>query len=297
MKLLITLLYIFTYSFSGKIYTMTKEEFAKQFNENSSLQMVSCKNPKGEKVLLRCFENTILSLQLKNNKTENLILHTIKFKQNKIEAIRYNVWKSSNKVSSFDFNDVVAISIYNGYETPYFNIDSCQIVVKAKNDSLQNIYSNGTESVIYITNTTDSKTDTFRIIENACYNLTFTNGNQTEFGVVQKITTDTIYISNFFNPRMAMENKKNFELWAQPISQLSEINLLKSHGYSYKTVQLKHCLVSVENKKRNPANCPYWFAMNPTNGAVNLYRLWQTQHKFSAITEIEGKPIWYQGEK
>ena len=107
------------------------------------------------------------------------MLHTIKLKQGIIEAVRYNVWMPIKKVDNFDFKEVATIAIeskFQDYERPYFNIDSCRIIAKQKNDSLRRTYTNRKEFVIYCIKSNKTKGDTLRLIENVCYNLTFANG-------------------------------------------------------------------------------------------------------------------------
>lgn len=298
--ILILLLCISTASFGKKTYTMTTEDFSKQFNENHYLKRVYCLNEKGEKVWLHCNNKTILTIHLKNNKTEDLMLQTIKLKQGIIEAVKYNVWMPTTKVNSFDFKEVETISIDRKFqedERPYFNIDSSLTISKHKNDSLRNIYSDGNEYVIVLTKKGKSKIDTFRVIENACYHLTFNNGKETEFGVIQKITEDSIYTSNFFNSQMALKNDKPFELLGHRIIDVAEINLLKSGGYSYNTIKPSDYFVSIERRKRTVDNCPFWYAVNHLTGEVNFYRLWQIDGAIPGIKEKDGRAIWYEGER
>ena len=296
---IIILLFISTTSFGRKLYTMTKEDFASQFNENLYLQKVYCQNEKGEKVWLHCTNSTILTISLKDKKPESLMLHTIKLKQGIIEAVKYNVWMPGKKINSFDLSEVVAISIerrFQEYETPYFNIDSVRAITKQKNDSLLDIYSYGSEFVIFLVSPKNFKNDTLKIQENACYNLTFKDGRKTEFGVVQKITEDSIYISNFFNPKAAQRSKKEFDLLGYLATDIKGISLLRSGGFIFNDVKTEDCVLYVENRKKNANNCPYWFAFSPTSGEINFYRLWQTNSGFPGITEINGKATWYEGE-
>lgn len=298
--LFVLLLLVATPSFAKRTYTMTRNDFQNQFNENSSLLKVYCHNEKGEKVWLYCNNNTMLTISLNNKKTEDLMLHTIKLKNDTIEAVRYNVWWENKKVERFSFNEVTAITIERKFqegESPYFNADSGLAIVKQKNDSLNEIYSKGSEFVILLINTKEIKGDTLSIIENACYNLTFKDGVKTEYGVVQKITKDSIYVSNFFNAAMASKNKKNFELLGHPVSAIKEVRLLKAGGYSYNTIQLKNCTLSIINNERTVNKCPYWFAVDASTGGTNFYRLWKTDRGFSGITEKNGHAVWYEGEK
>ena len=299
--ILIFLLFASTSSFGKKIYTMSREDFGNQFNEKQYLLSVYCHNEKGEKVWLYCNDNTILKISLKNNKTETLMLHTIKLKQGIIEAVRFNVWMPSKKVDNFDFKEVTTIAIepkFQDYEGPYFNIDSCRIIAKQKNDSLRRTYTNRKEFVIYCMKSNKTKGDTLRLIENICYNLTFANGLKTEFGVVQNITKDSIYITNFFNIQMAVNKNKTFEVLGCLIKDIKEISLLKSGGYSYNNIKLENCILLVKNTIKNNNDCPVWFAINPMTGVINFYRFWQTDSGLSGITtEKDRKIVWYEGEE
>lgn len=261
---IIILLFISTTSFGRKLYTMTKEDFANQFNENHYLQKIYCQNEKGEKVWLHCTNSTILTISLKNKKPESLMLHTIKLKQGIIEAVKYNVWIPGKTICSFDL----------GIDT----------------------YNYGSEFVIFLVSPKNFKNDTFKIQENACYNLAFKDGHKTEFGVVQKITEESIYIYNFFNPKTAQRNKKAFDLLGYLATDIKEISLLRSGGFTFNDIKIEDCALYIENRKGNANNCPYWFAFSPTSGEINFYRLWQTNTGFSGITEINGRATWYEGE-
>jgi hypothetical protein len=298
--ILIILLLISSTSFGKKIYTMTKEDFANQFNENHFLERIYCQNENGQKVWLHCNNNTILTISFDDNKNEDLMLQSIKFKQSRIEAIKYNVWMPSKKISTFDFKEVNAIYIvrkYQEFERPFFDIDSIRNIAKQKNDSLRNIYNNGSENVIYVIKRNSDQSDTIRILENACYNLTFDDNNETEFGVVQKIVNDSIYISNYFNTRMASKKKKKYEQLGYRIKSIKKISLLKSGGYAFNYIEIDSNSLHIENVKRNVNRIPYWFAINPYLGEVNFYRLWQTDKGYPGITEKDGNAIWYEGER
>lgn len=298
--MILLLLYISTSSFGRKRYTMTKEDFTHQFNENHYLKRVYCQNEKGQKVWLYCNNNTILTIGLKNSKTEDLILQTIKLKRGIIEAIKYNVWIPSKRINNFHLTDVTTITIERKFqesEMPYFDMDSSLTIAKQKNDSLKNIFSDGNENIIVFTKKENSKIDTIKIIQNACYNLRFRDGHKTEYGVVEKITKDSLYISNFFNSQMAAKHNKPFELLSYNVNELLEISMLKPGGYSYNIIQIKDYTISSERRKKEAINRPFWFAVSPSTGEVNFYRLWQTDQGFTGITEKDGNAIWYEGEK
>ncbi len=292
---LIFLLILSTPVLSKGVYTMTKDDFAKQFDKSNPVEKVYCQNKTGKTVWLHCNNITLLILTFNDNSTVKLMLMTIKLNDGVVEGVKFNNWVPSSKVFKYNFNEVKYITIPETpqeFESPYFNADSSSALSKHKNDSLENLYTSGNEIVLLFTTSKDSRHDTLEIIENACYHLSFKNGHKTEFGVVQKITQDSIYITNYFNSNVALKNNKRLELFGFLFSDIEEIRLLKSGGFSNNTIHLSEYNWSTKTRLKNPKHLPYWYTVHSMNGSVNLYRLWRTDRGYSAIKEVDGHTTW-----
>jgi hypothetical protein len=298
-KTLIYFLIFISFSCYGKrIYTIDKNDFVKQFNDSITLRKIYCFNEKGEKVWLHFNENSQLTIKLSDNKEYKLMLHTIKYKNGKIEAIEYNIWSPSKKISTFDINSVTSFKIermFYEYDSPYFDIDDIKKTVLFKNDSIKVKYSKGSEFVITLRKKNELN-GKLQILENVSYNIKFRDNKKTEYGVVQKISKDSIYISNDYNQNMSLANKRTYEIYKYPISEITELELLKSGGWSLKTVKIEEFEVNVDKTNSDTLHIPSWFAMNPTTGAINFYRSWLTDRGFLGITENNQKIFWYEGE-
>lgn len=294
--LLAVLMFVSLSCFGKKEYTISKSDFISQFTNPYGLR-IYCFNETGARVWLHCNKNTQLILKLKSNEEKVLMLETVKYVNETIEAIEYNVWMPGNKVSIFAMDDVQSLIIkrkYQEYESPYFNLDSSRNIAKLKNDSLKKEYSAKKELTIVLP--AKSNKDTLLISPDACYHINFKDNNQVKFGVVQQITKDSIYISSSFNAEMAAKDKKDYTVYQYPISDISGLSLLKSGGYSYRTINIGDYDVLVKKADKSSSFMPYWYAVNPGNGAIKFYRTWLTDSGFLGITETNGRAIWYEGE-
>lgn len=303
MKTIIYLLLFISFSCYGeRIYTMDKNDFINQFNDSIALQKIYCYNEKGEKIWLNCNENFQLTIKLSNNKEYKLMLQTIRYKSGKIKASEYNAWWPSKKINSYDIDNVVSFKIINlaalfaEREVPYFDINNIKKNIKYKNDSVRNKLQTGTEFVIKLRKKDEINND-FKILENLSYNIKFKDNKKTEYGIVQKISNDSIYISNDYNENMSLANKRKYEIYKYSISDISELELLKSGGWSFKNIKMEEFIVNIEKTNKDSLkNYQCWYAMNPTNGKINLYRYWLTNRGFVGITESNQKIFWYEGE-
>ncbi|MBO9595572.1 MAG: hypothetical protein J7599_21905 [Niabella sp.] len=298
-SVLIFLLFVTLSGFGRPVYTLSKKDFILQFTGIAQLKRLYCFNEAGVKVWLMFNENTQLTVQLRNTRTRVFLLHTVRYQDDTIDAVEYNVWWPTKKRSLLPMDAVVSFTIERRFGEsgmPYFNIDSARALSRQKNDSLNRVYTGGSEQVLYWFPKNAAGGDTIAMRENACYSLVLKNGNRTEFGVVQKITGDSVYISNLFNARMAAAGKKAYMVYPCLIRDIAEFRLLRSGGFSYRTISLDGYAALVKNTTGQLLRLPCWFAMDPTTGDVSFYRSWLTDRGFVGITEKDGKAIWYEGE-
>lgn len=304
-KILLAILLLISVSCFGKhIYTIPKADFINQFSNPKSLSRVYCFNEEGNKVWFMTTKNTLLTLKLKDNNEKVLILHTVKYDSETIEAIEFNTWSLSmlpkKKTSIFNIGDVESFTMerrFNDheYEMPFFNLDSIRNVVRSKNDSLRKEYAAGTEWVICLTAKEKPDGDTLAIRSNASYHINFKDNNRVEYGVVKKITQDSIYISSSFNKAMAASSKKEYTIYQYPINDISGLRLLKSDHYSAREIKLEDYNIIIKKIDKVILGNPCWYAADPLRGEIKFYRFWRTDRGFSGITEIDGKAIWYEG--
>ena len=284
-------------SFGKQTYTLSKEDFINQFNDSVTLRRVYCYNEAGKKVFLSINENTILVLELKNNTKLKLMLRTIKYKQGIISSVEYNVWWPSKTISKFNLSDITSFTIYRKFgesESHYYNIDSCRAIRQIKNDSLKMVYSSGSEYIIYLISRNSLNNDTISIIENVCYHINFKDNNEIEYGIIRKITEDSIIISNNFMQKKELKDNKEYKIFRYKIKDIQGLRLLKSGGYSYKEVDIRNFNVISAKVKRNPLRCPCWFDFNITIGEIDFYRSWRTENGYKGITKKDGKYFWYE---
>lgn len=287
-------------SFGVKRYNISIEEFINQFNESKYLNRVYCQNDSGEIIWLICNENTILNLVFEDGIRKKVMLQKTKLIDDLIETIDYNVWWPSNKFTNYNLEKVKEIYIerkFGEYERPYFNIDSVRIECERKNDSLKSYYDTREEYYLLMIDNKENLKDSIYIIENACYNITFRDDVKTNYGVVNKITADSIFVTNYFNSAMAIKNKSEFNLLKYSLDELKSLSLLKSGGYGYNTIEIKERELIVDIRSCNISNMPYWFSFYDSDGKIKLYRLWLKENGYFGISEQNGRAVWYEGRR
>ena len=296
MKIL-TAIFLFV-SFSGlgqKSYSISKDDFIRQFGDTSKLYRVCCINKKGDKVWLRNnFGNGFpLTLELKDDKHKTIKLQSgARYKDGKVEGVTLNQVFSMGKRISIDLDEVSSISLLSDYETPYFNFDSCKNLFRFKNDSLFKCYSSGTQTVIYLKPKSEIDKDSFLICENACYCINFMDNNNIKNGVVSKITKDSIYIYNSFDANTAKAENLEYKLLQYSIYDIKELKPLRGGGYSYKTISVKDYDIIIDEVEKSKLICPCRFRINPRSGKIEFYRGLLTLNGFYGLTEQDGKLYW-----
>lgn len=280
-------------SFGMKKYTIPREDFLKQLSRGSIRpDRVYCYREDGTKVWLLYNKSSILTIKLTNKGEKEVLLHSVRLKNGMIEATVYNVWWSGKKVYSISINDIHSFYIERKTQESvmnYVDIDSSRQLARLKNDSLKNSYAQRNEWMI----SWEGHKDTFYIRENACYHMDFKDNNQTAYGIVQKITKDSIYISNVYNPDWASVHKTSYRMLVYAIPDITQLRLLKPGGYGYKAVQSKDYQVVITHAERK--NLPVWYAANPGSGEPELYHAWLTLNGFRGIREEKGKIYWFEG--
>lgn len=281
-------------------YSIPADDFISQFNDTSNLSRIYCFNKKGNKVWLTNIPNGLLTLKLKDNKSKELELASVRYKNGIVDGAE--IWRPPGKISytkrpvTINFSDVFSIILESTYaaESPYFDFDSCKRIWKLKTDSIAAYYSTGKEIVLWLISKKPARLDSLAIYENACYNVIFKDNVSVTSGVVHKITIDSIYISNSFNSNSARASNKEYKILKYAVKDIHKLRLLKSHGYSYKDILTNEYNISPVEIERSTSVPQCWVRIIPYSGHVITYRAFLAESGFLAIGEEKGRLIWYE---
>lgn len=312
------MIFIATVCLGKKTYTLSKTDFINQFtgrttttiqtdvlsqlttqSGNFAASTIYCFDEDGKKVWLSYNKNTQLTLKLKNDKSKVVLLCTVTISSDTIYAVEYNVWWPSNKINTFNLDDVKDVYINRKFqetEMPYFNSDSSSRLARLKNDSLKNTFATGSETILYFVAREKKIPDSFEIAAAACYHINFKDGNKTTFGIVEWITADSICITSHISAAMAVAAKEQYAVYKYSHNDISSIRLAKSDGFSSTTVNAGDYNINVKDVDRATYRYRGWYAWSTTSGEVCFYHPFLMFKGFRAITEKGGRAIWYEGE-
>lgn len=292
-SLILVLLLISICSFGRKFYTLSKEEFASQFTVGMPLDRIYCYNEAGDKVWLYVNQASILTLVIGEKET-NLVLQKTSFSNGNINGPKQS---SLAKIGIFNIDDVQGVRIYTfsrEQELPYFDADLRKKEVGQHNDSLRNEFLKQSDHSILLVSKNYPE-DTIRIVRDACYDLKFSNGDETHYGVILRITADSIRVSSCFNSENAVKSGLSYKIYDHAISDISNLSLAKSGGYGYKSVPVTDYNVFVIQVSRENLYPACWYAMDKRSGVIKFYRSWLTERRFKGIAEEKGDIFWYEG--
>lgn len=301
-----------------KTYTLTKTDFIDQFTgrkvtetktglrgqlatepANSTIGSIYCFAENGEKVWLYYNSGTQLTLKLNDNSSKIVLLRTVTISSDTIYAEEYNAWAPTNKISTFNLDDVTEFYIYRKFQErdmPYFNRDSSSRLTRLKNDSLKNTFATGSETILYFVAREKTEPDSFQLAAGACYHINFKDGNKTSFGIVEWITADSIGITSHMSAAMAVAAKEQYAVYKYSHKDISSIRLAKSDGFSSTTVNAGDYNINVKAVDKATYIYRGWYAWSTASGEIHFYRPYLMFKGFRAITEKGGRAIWYEGE-
>jgi hypothetical protein len=296
MKIVLTLSFLIlaNASFGARIYKLSKEDFQRQFSDSVALSKngrVYCSREDGRKVWLFFNEGTTLTVHQAADK-QRLLLRTVRYSDGLVTGRAPDALGLPKNRHSIWMEDVVAFEIERRAgegEMPYFNDDSARVVAQLKNDSLVRWCKADNSTVIYLKSRKDSGLDTITLVQEACYTLRFRDGQRANFGVIQRLTPDSIYISTGFSPTATVSNGAPYTILAYPIREIAFLELLKSGGYSTKKAMLED--YDVVPGTSNGNYCPLWYS-GAYGGELRLFRRWLTASGYAGISEQNGKVIW-----
>lgn len=293
-SLMIILLFLISLNcYSKKNYLIPKDFFVAQFSDSCILKRIYCLDEDNRKVWLFNIQSTILTIELNNNKKKEVKLSSTKFVNNKIETSFTDIVWGTNKPISIDFDEVKRIYIKSNFEivSNYYNIDSCFRIVNILNDSLNKRYLEKRHLKINFVSKIGN--DTLILAEEVCYNLKLKDNNTIYSGVIQKITNDSILITNSFNDNTAKFNKEDFRILKYSIRDIKEILTLKSNGLSRKINKTNDFNYYIENGNSSNKS-PSWFELDIITGKILLYRPILCDKGYYFITEQDGRTVWLE---
>jgi len=226
-------------AFAQRSYVLPEDYFISQFSDSNRINRIYCLNKNGEKVWLTNVSNFYVTLEFKDVSLKNIGVLSPKHKNGLIEGIEVSTgWKNKENPVSLHLSGISRITVNADYavESPYFNYDSSIKVWDRKNDSLISYYSSGDQFVAYLIAKTKAKPDSILLVENACYNINFTDGTKTISGVIVKISPDSIVATTGFNSSAAAFNKMEYKTVKYRLADIASLELLKGGGFSYKKI-------------------------------------------------------------
>lgn len=298
--------------FAKRQYTMSKDQFIAQFTNAQVMKSnplstitgqqktmnVRCTNEKGQDVILDTHELTLLRVTAKGDKNYDFFLNAVTCSNDTITGSETTIWNTRKKPVSLLVADVESFIIeakYQEMESPYYNRDSCYQLVKHLNDSLEAMYASGTETIMEWHPKQKANAEPWVIREGVCYDMLFKDDKKVYSGVVQKLTRDSIYISNGFNAAMARDKGEDYKTYGYSINSIASIKLARRGGYGIRTLNLEDFDIRFKEMEKKELGSPAWFSFERRRGHVHFYRSLLTEGGFSGITEIDGKAIWYEG--
>jgi len=297
MKLLLTLVFslLAHTGFAVRTYTVSKEDFVRQFADSAALakrSRVACTAEDGKKVWLFFGEATMLTVQRANDK-QRLIVPTVRYADGFVTGRAPDALGLPKTRHRIPLEEVVAFTIERRSgenEMPYANEDSACAVAQQKNDSLLlRCKADSSSIVIHLINRKDSSANRLTLAQEACYSLRFRDGQRAAMGVVQRLTPDSIYISSGFSPTTTVSNAGPYTILAYPIREIAYFELLKSGGYSKKKVMMEDHDVVVG--KAAGDYCLVWYTAG-TDGTVRLNRKVLHASGYFGVTEADGAVVY-----
>jgi hypothetical protein len=182
-------------------------------------------------------------------------------------------------------------------ETPFVNLDSCRQVARSKNDSILNAYATGTELIIELIAKDRATKDTLPILTGACYNIKFKDGNHITWGVVKKITRDSIYITSSFDAEVAAKEKTIYTMYMYANSDIAGLELVKANHYTARKIDAADYDMMLENVNKGLLKYLWSYSVAPYNGELMFNIPYLADGHFSMITDQDGHPVFAIGDR
>lgn len=277
-------------------YSMTASDFSETFTDSSSRKQLICRNDLGEKLLAGYYNNTQLKVFLKDESYKTIFSNSVELTDGKIDATEITKFWKNKRPCKIAIDDIDSISIrkmWITWTTPYYDLDSLQNQHRIRMDSLEREYTTTDRLILELISKSKSQSDTLRIIENACYHLEMSNGKTFRYGIIYKITQDSITISTVFDPRQTLQQIKG-SLFSYSLSELTKLNLLKSGGIGAKSISIDKYNLIARQAPKDFMFPPCWYSISRINGRLIFYRLLLTEGGFKGVQYEGGKYYWFE---
>lgn len=276
---------------------MAVSDFSETFADTSSPEQLICRNEKGEKLIAGYSHNARLKLLLKDKSEKTILSSSVKFSKDKIIATYLTKFWEKEKACEIALDEIETITIremWIAWTIPYYDLDSLQNQQRNKMDSLVKEYATTDRLFLELIPKNKQQTDTIRVFENACYHLEIKNNQEFQYGIIQKITSDSITISTVFSPSQTNTLNKNSQFQFS-LQDIKKINALKSGGIGVKAFLVSDYELSTKQSPKNLPIVPCWYSISRINGELYFYRLMLTEDGFKGIRYENDKYYWFEG--
>lgn len=288
-------MYPFAAFSQGKL-NIPKDDFASLFSDTIMPSTLYINSAAGERLRAGYHKHASVYVEMRETKKKKILLHTVKVNNDSVHAIELTPFWERKIPTEFSLNDVETISIqkmFVTYAVPTFNLDSLNNICKAKMDSIDKDYKNQERYEIHLLDKNQQRQDTLKLLENACYHFLFKDGSEQAYGVIYKITKDSIYISDDFNYSTIVNKKTIDNLSGFSIEDIAGLRLMRGGGTVSKRIDFEN--FQVHFVRQNDSFCPCWYSFSQLSGEINFYRLILTAHGFRGIKKDNGRYYWFEG--
>lgn len=284
-----------------EIYWLNVQDLKDQFSKKSDYNMVCCRNSAGSKVYVDR-EGLVLSLTIKGQKT------ACRFMAERTECLGDAISGSEltlfGQKKSVNLDDISKIELTGRtrFICNFSQKDSLEKIVDLKNDSIKHNYNLNSKYVIYWRSKSKivSYKDSVMIMEKACYHFVFADNKEVYYGIVMKITPDSVFVSSAFSGANAKKEGVEYKILKYKISDIKILKLPRNSGFGYKKLYAKDYELDVIAFKHSYTHimwdfysgCPEFYSIILWNWelvySVNLL----TERGFVPIREDNGRIYW-----
>lgn len=280
--------------FSCKTYQLTQQDLQEPFEFDDTEGRLACHKKNGEKIWLYVKNGNFELYKNDEPKPYRIYMPSVSVKNDTLYAdILIESSKKALQVAISDISFARVTSIFPSF-VPFFNPDSIANVVRIRNDSLGHFCNADTRYSIYLKPLIDSLQfqDSIILQENACYNMTFTDNTIIKYGIIKKIISDSIYITNYLNYKVAKKEKRNFKVLKYSINDIRELELLRSEECLFTTITNEQYHFQVVPYNKETSSCPTFFSWNKITGEIYYNVNWLIESGYVPIKDINGVIYW-----
>lgn len=287
-------LFVLAFLISGcSYYTLSLQDFKKQFSDSLKFNRVYCTNKHNEVVWLETDKTILQVLKIDKSKSTDFYIYSTLFKNNYVTGQPVDA-PSIRQSIPIDSILSVRLKVLFPKEVKYFDISERFEITQQKNDSINASCLSDNELVIVVKPLKgfDPSSDSIALCQNACYSVDFNDNVNVKYGIITLIKSDSLYITNSFNHNTAKYEKIDFKILKYSIKDIKAVRIYEGNGTSF--ISLKHNEYNFIPVKlsRMFLTCPYWYFFDEYSGEIWFYRNWRIQYGYSGIKEVNGKIYW-----